>query len=49
MLGWLAYLNIALEAGCGILSGKGLQFLNLEIFNLVIIFEKNVFNVSVTL
>ena len=50
MLGWLAYLSIALKVGCGILSDKGFQFLNLGIFKLVtIIFEKNVFNISETL
>ena len=32
----------ALKVGCGILSDKGLQFLNLRIFKLVTIFEKSV-------
>ena len=49
MLEWFAYLSIALKVGCGILFDKGLQFLNLGIFKLVAIFEKNVFNVSATL
>ena len=40
MLGWFAYLSIAFKVGCGILSDKGLQFLNLGIFKLVTIFEK---------
>ena len=39
----------ALKVGCGILSDKGLQFLNLRIFKLVTIFEKSVFKVSATL
>ena len=38
MLGWLAHLSIALKVG--ILSDKGLQFLNLGIFKLINIFEK---------
>ena len=41
--------NIALKVGCGVLSEKGLQFLNLGIFSLVTVFDKNVFNVSTTL
>ena len=39
----------ALKVGCGILSDKGLQFLNFRIFKLVTIFEKSVFKVSATL
>ena len=35
--------------GCGILSEKELQFLNIGIYKLVTIFEKNVSNVSATL
>ena len=49
MLGWFVYLSIAVKVGYGILSNKGLQFLNLGLFKLVIIFEKNVFNVSANL
>ena len=49
MLGWFAYLSIALKEGGEILSEKGLQFLNLGMFKLVTIFGKNVFNVSATL
>ena len=49
MLGWFAYLSIALKEGCEILSEKGLQFLNLGMFKLVTIFGKNAFNVSATL
>ena len=40
MLGWFAYLSIALKVGCEILSDKGLQFFNLGIINLGTIFEK---------
>ena len=40
MLGWFAYLSIALKVDCGVLSGKGLHFLNLGIFKLVTVFEK---------
>ena len=49
MLRWFANLSVALKVGCRILSDKRLQFLNLGIFKLVTIFEKNVFNVSATL
>ena len=42
-------LIIALKVGCGILSDKEIQFLIFEIFRLIAIFGKKVFNVSAIL
>ena len=40
MLGWFVYLSMPLKVDCGIVSDKGLQYLNFIILRLVIILEK---------